>query len=164
MEKNWIEATKEGEALLGKSKDERITYMKIKYPLVKYAASVANGRLVPNERVSNKYLIGELAFLLLSECHLPHFTSLHFTSFQLVRFQFLQFTQYTSVQYLSVHQVPRAVERCLSRFPNVHINLFSFSDQDVSFLFPTQKAMFLRWVSSVTLNEGKQLRIVCKPN
>ncbi|KAK6622259.1 hypothetical protein RUM44_002066 [Polyplax serrata] len=53
MEKNWIEATKEGEALLGKSKDERITYMKIKYPLVKYAASVANGRLVPNERTKS---------------------------------------------------------------------------------------------------------------
>lgn len=52
MEKSWAEAIKEGEALICKSKDERITYMKIKYPLVKYAASVANGRLVPNERVS----------------------------------------------------------------------------------------------------------------
>lgn len=56
MEKHWVEATKEGENLLNKSKDERITYMKIKYPLVKYAASVANGRLVPNERVSTAAL------------------------------------------------------------------------------------------------------------
>lgn len=51
MEKHWMRAVKEGEALLCKTKDERITYMKIKYPLVKYAESVANGRLVPNERV-----------------------------------------------------------------------------------------------------------------
>lgn len=51
LEPQWMESIKEAEALIGKTRDERITYMMIKYPLVKYAELV-NGRLVPNERVS----------------------------------------------------------------------------------------------------------------
>ena len=51
LEPQWMEAIKEAEALVGKTGDERLTYMMIKYPLVKYAELV-NGRLVPNERVS----------------------------------------------------------------------------------------------------------------
>lgn len=62
-EAHWMEAVKEAEALHSKTKDERITYMKIKYPLVKYKESALNGCLVPNEKVNKNRKGRELGFL-----------------------------------------------------------------------------------------------------
>lgn len=54
LEPGWMDAVKEAEALICKTKDERVTFMKIKYPLVKYAASLENGHLVPNSKRVSK--------------------------------------------------------------------------------------------------------------